>query len=90
MKDLLRKIRSLEEKMERAEQQSDYWMQEEHFDMEKSNEFEAEADSIYKDLYQMSVQAADRIVRITSGKIDKAMAMTMLRERRSELERIFA
>lgn len=53
MKDLLRKMQILEREMKKAEQQSEYWMQSEHFDMEKADKFEAEADSIYADLYQL-------------------------------------
>ncbi len=89
MKELLRKIRVLEQEMEKAEQQSEYWLQEEHFDMEKSGSFEAEADSIYKSLHQLFDQAAEVIVRITSGRVDKVTARMMIRERRSDVERIF-
>ena len=90
MKDLLQRLKILEAEMEEAENQSEYWMQEEHFDMEKSNSYEAEADRLYETVYQMHNQAADYIVRITSGQIDKATAMTMMRQRRSEVERILA
>ena len=46
MKEVLKKLRDLEAEMEEAENQSEYWMEEEHLDMEKSNSYEAEADRI--------------------------------------------
>lgn len=90
MRDLLNKMQVMENEMELAHQQSDYWMEEEHFDEEKSMRFEQEADVIYEELYRIFDKAAEKIVSITSGQINKAMAMTMIRCRRSEVERIFA
>lgn len=46
MKEVLKKLRDLEAEMEEAENQSEYWMEEEHLDMEKSNSYEAEADRL--------------------------------------------
>lgn len=82
-----RVIRELEE-MEEAEKQSEYWMQEEHLDTEKSDSYEAEADRLYEEVYKLSNQVADFIVSLTSGQIDKVMAMTMMRQRREDVERI--
>lgn len=90
MRDLLRKMQIMEQEMEDAEQQSEYWTEEEHFDIEKASQYEAEADRIYETVYQLHNQAADMIVCITSGMVDKVTAMTMIRSRRSEVERIFA
>lgn len=75
MNELLKKIWLLEQEMEKAEQQSEYWIEEKHFDIEKSTKYEAEA---------------DMIVSLTSSQIDKSVAMTMIRSRRSDVERIFA
>ena len=90
MKELLKKMRDLEQEMEKAEQQSEYWLQEGHFDIEQSNRFEAEADSIYENLYQLLDQAAEVIVSTTFGRVDKSTARAMIRERRSDIERLFA
>ena len=90
MKELLRKIKVLEKEMDKAQDQSEYWLEDEHFDLEKSERFEKEADAIYESLYKLLNQTADRIVSITSGQVDKVTAMTMIRCRRSEIERIFA
>ncbi len=90
MKELLRKIKVLEKEMDKAQDQSEYWLEDEHFDLEKSERFEKEADAIYERLYKLLNQTADRIVSITSGQVDKVTAMTMIRCRRSEIERIFA
>lgn len=48
MKEVLKKLRNLEAEMEEAEKQSEYWMQEEHLDTEKSDSYEAEADRLYR------------------------------------------
>lgn len=90
MRNLLNKMQVMENEMELAHQRSDYWMEKEHFDEEKSMRFEQEADAIYEELYGVFDKAAEKIVSITSGQINKAMAMTMIRCRRSEVERIFA
>ena len=47
MKEVLKKLRDLEAEMEESENQSEYWMEEEHLDMEKPNSYEAEADRLY-------------------------------------------
>lgn len=88
MKEVLKKLRALEAEMEEAENQSEYWMEEEHLDMEKPNSYEAEADRLYQEVYKMHNQVADFIVSLTSGQIDKVMAMTMMRQRREDVERI--
>lgn len=88
MKEVLKKLRVLEAEMEEAENQSEYWMEEEHLDMEKSDSYEVEADRLYEEVYKLSNQVADFIVSLTSGQIDKAMAMTMMRQRREDVERI--
>lgn len=90
MKELLEKMSRMEQEMEELETHADYWMADEHFDEEKADEYERRADEIYERLYRLFDQAAENIVRITSGQIDKVMAMTMIRSRRSEVERIFA
>ena len=83
MKEVLKKLRNLEAEMEEAEKQSEYWMQE-----EQSDSYEAEADRLYEEVYKLSNQVADFIVSLTSGQIDKVMAMTMMRQRREDVERI--
>ena len=88
MKEVLKKLRALEAEMEEAENQSEYWMEEEHLDMEKSDSYEVEADRLYEEVYKLSNQVADFIVSLTSDQIDKVMAMTMMRQRREDVERI--
>lgn len=89
MKEVLKKLRDLEAEMEEAENQSEYWMEEEHLDMEKSNSYEAEADRLYQEVYKMHNQVADFIVSLTSGQIDKVTAMLMMRQRRSDVLMMF-
>ena len=88
MKEVLKKLRVLEAEMEEAENQSEYWMEEEHLDMEKSDSYEAEADRLYQEVYKMYNQVADFIVSLTSGQSDTVTAMLMMRQRRSDVERI--
>lgn len=89
MKDLLARMKAMEAEMEQAGQNAEYWLEEEHFDEEKANRYEEEADLIYERLYQVFDQAAEMIVKITAGQITKITAMTMIRSRRAEVERIF-
>lgn len=88
MKDVLKKLRILEDEMEEAENQSEYWMEDEHLDMDKADSYEAEADRLYQEVYKIHNQVADFIVNLTSGQVDKVTAMMMMRQRRSEVERI--
>ena len=89
MKDVLKKLRILEDEMEEAENQSEYWMEEEHLDMDKADSYEAEADRLYQEVYKTHNQVADFIVNLTSGQVDKVTAMMMMiRQKRSEVERI--
>ena len=88
MKDVLKKLRILEDEMEEAENQSEYWMEEEHLDMDKADSYEAEADRLYQEVYKIHNQVADFIVNLTSGQVDTVTAMMMMRQRRSEVERI--
>lgn len=88
MKEVLKKLRALEAEMEEAENQSEYWMEEEHLDMEKSDNYEAEVDRLYQEVYKMHNQVAVSSVNLTSGQIDKVTAMLIERQRRSDVERI--
>ena len=90
MKDVLERLRAKEAEMEEAENQSEYWIQEEHLDLEKSDLYEAEEDRLYQEVYKLHDQIADFIVSFTSGQIDKVTAMLMMRQRRSDVERILA
>ena len=49
---------------------------------------QVEADRLYEEVYKLSNQVADFIVNLTSGQIDKVTAMLMMRQRRSDVERI--
>lgn len=84
----MKKLRILEDEMEEAENQSEYWMEDEHLDMDKADSYEAEADRLYQEVYKIHNQVADFIVNLTSGQVDKVTAMMMMRQRRSEVERI--
>lgn len=90
MKQLLNQMKVIEQKMESLEDQAEYWLQEEHFDEEKSDRYEAEADAVYEELYKIFDRASEKIVKMTAGQIDKVTAMLMIRSRRTEVERIFA
>lgn len=89
MRNLLKQIDSTEKELNRVQEQADYWLIEEHYDEEKSEEYEQQGDIIYEKLYALIEKAADRLVSITSGNIDKKTARVMIRIKRAELERIF-
>ena len=46
------------------------------------------SDRLYQEVYKMHNQVADLIVNLTSGQVDKVTAMMMMRQKRSEVERI--
>lgn len=46
MKDLLKQIESAEQDMNRAQEQAEYWLSEDHYNEEKSEECEQEGDRI--------------------------------------------
>lgn len=90
MKELLRQISSMEQDLNKVQEQADYWLNEEHYDEEKSEKYEQHGDKIYEKLYALIEEAADQIVSITSGNVDKKTARVMIRTKREELERLFA
>ncbi len=89
MKELLMQIDEMEQELNKVQEQAEYWLAEEHYDEIKSEQYEQEGDSIYEKLYALIENAADQIVSITSGRIDKKTARVMLRTKRTELERLF-
>lgn len=89
MKELLMKIDEMEQELNKVQEQAEYWLTEEHYDEVKSEQYEQEGDSIYEKLYALIENAADQIVSITSGRVDKKTARVMLRTKRTELERLF-
>lgn len=90
MKELLNQMKAMEQEMESYEEQADYWTEEEHFDEAKAEQFSEQADVVYEALYKLFDKAAEKIVSITSGQVDKITAMKMIRCRRADVERIFA
>lgn len=88
MEELLKKIKKLEIEMKEYDHTTEYWIEQEN--LEESSKYEKLADEVYERLYELLNQAADMIVGITSGQIDKSVAMEMIRSRRAEVERIFA
>lgn len=89
MKELLMQIDEMEQELNKVQEQAEYWLAEEHYDEAKSEQYEQEGDSIYEKLYALIENAADQIVSITSGRIDKKTARVMIRTKRTELEKLF-
>lgn len=90
MKELLHRIKEMENEIDGIEQKIDYWMSEDHFNETKVEQYEQQSDEVYERLYRVFDQAASMIVSITAGQVDKITAMSMIRSRRSDVERIFA
>lgn len=90
MKELLMQIDEMEQELDKVQEQAEYWLAEEHYDEAKSEQYEQEGDIIYEKLYAVIENAADQIVSITSGRIDKKTARVMIRTKRTELKKLFA
>lgn len=89
MKEILEKLRDKEATMEMYEKTIDYWLNSPEPNQEKADYYERLADDTYEEVYSLFQQAADRIVSITSGQIDKITAMRMMRVKRDVVERLF-
>ena len=88
IKDMLKRLKGIEKEMDEKENMSEYWMDEEHQDFEKAAGYEAEADMLYREVYELSDRIANAIVIITDGHIDKVTARMMLSNKREDVERI--
>ena len=88
IKDMLNRLKGIEKEMNEKENMSEYWVDEEHQDFEKAARYEAEADVLYREVYELSDRIADAIVIITGGHIDKVTARMMLSNKREDVERI--
>lgn len=88
IKDMLKRLEGIEKEMDEKENMSEYWMDEEHQDFEKAARYEAEADMLYREVYELSDRIANAIVIITGGHIDKVTARMMLSNKREDVERI--
>ena len=85
---MLKRLKGIEKEMDEKENMSEYWMDEEHQDFEKAARYEAEADMLYREVYELSDRIANAIVIITGGHIDKITARMMLSNKREDVERI--
>ena len=88
IKDMLKRLKGIEKEKDEKENMSEYWMDEEHQDFEKAAGYEAEADMLYREVYELSDRIANAIVIITGGHIDKVTARMMLSNKREDVERI--
>ena len=88
IEDMLKRLTLIEKEMDEKENMSEYWMDEEHQDFEKAAGYEAEADVLYREVYELSDRIANAIVIITGGHIDKVTARMMMTNKREDVERI--
>jgi hypothetical protein len=88
IKDMLKRLKWIEKEMDEKENMSEYWMDEEHQDFEKAARYEAEADVLYREVYELSDRIANAIVIITGGYVDKVTARMMMTNKREDVERI--
>lgn len=89
MKELLKQIDLIERDLNKVQEQADYWLTAEHYNEDKAEEYELKGDALYGELFDLMERAADQIVNITSGSVDKKTARVMLRTKRTELEELF-
>lgn len=90
MKKLLEQMRVKEAELDVYQEATEFWLEGETPNHEKSEHYEKLADDTYEELYKLFDLAAEKIVSITAGQIDKITAMRMVRCKRAEVERIFA
>lgn len=90
VKEMLKRLRGIEEEMDEKENMSEYWMDEEHQDFEKAARYEAEADVLYREVHELSDRIANTIVSITGNQIDKVTARKMLVNKRDDVEKILS
>lgn len=89
MKEILKRLREKEAGMEMYEEAVDYWLNSPEPNQEKVDYYEGLVDDTYEEVYSLFQQAADRLVSITSGQIDKITAMRLMRAKRDVVERLF-
>ena len=89
MKEILKRLRDKEAAMEMYEEAVDYWLNSPEPNQEKVDYYEGLVDDTYEEVYSLFQQAADRLVSITSGQIDKITAMRLMRAKRDVAERLF-
>lgn len=90
VKEMLKRLKGIEKEMDEKENMSEYWLEEEHQDFEKAARYEAEADVLYREVYELSDRIANTIVSITGNQIDKITARMMLTNKRADVERILS
>ena len=90
VKEMLKRLRGIEEEMDEKENMSEYWMDEEHQDFEKAARYEEEADVLYREVHELSDRIANTIVSITGNQIDKVTARKMLVNKRDDVEKILS
>lgn len=88
MKEMLKKLKDLESEMEEAENQTEYWLQAEHFDIAKSENYGTESDRLYVEVNRIRNIVADFIVNLTYCQINKIMALNMIMQRRADVEKL--
>lgn len=79
----------MENEVDKAQERLEHWKDEGYPSTEVFVLYAQETDSAYDDLCKIYDQAADKIVSLTSGQVDKITAMAMIRCRRSEVEKIW-
>lgn len=89
MKEILEKLRKKEAEHEVYQEAVEYWIELPEPNYEKAEHYDKLADDTYEEVYNLFQQAADRIVSITSGQIDKITAMRLMRVKRDVVERLF-
>ena len=87
---MLKQIESVEQDMNKVQDQVDYWMNVEPFNEDKVEEYEQKSDVLYEKLFDLTEKAADLIVSTNPGSIDRKTARIMISARRKDLKRIFA
>lgn len=85
---LFNKLEELEKEMKQHEEMQDYWLNDEHYNLEKSEEYEELADITYKKVYEATKEIATKIVEITKFQVTFSIAMQMVQTKRETLKEL--
>jgi len=85
---IFNKLEELEKEMKKHEEMQDYWLSDEHYDLEKSEECEKLADDTYKKVYEAAKEIAKQIVTITNFQVTFSVAMQMVQTKRETIKEL--
>lgn len=91
VKEMLDKLEGLEMELDEKEMMADHWLDdEEECNIELAEIYEAEADVLYREIYELFGLIAEKIVVVTGGEVNEVKARAMVMNKREDVKRIFS